>query len=231
MPCWDSSAWSRAELALEIRRTPGSHPFWRELPSHIPSYLRIRRRFDGLRLADYVRGVNNFDGPLAPILHRLVRLQLRAILEGVKARGRKFGRWWRGDKTTLELSLFQETSWTGWFPPEEIAGGFIRWSEPHASFPTRMSPQQSALALKVLQVRPLDARFFEGFRVRLNRTPISKGTIRLDGATIIVPLPLAGRVERQEQRIELACDPWFAPGDPRPLGIPVLSVTLRCDPP
>jgi len=78
-------------------------------------------------------------------------------------------------------------------------------------------------------VRPLDAGFFDGFRVRLNRTLISKSTIHLEGTTIIVPLPLAGRVERHEQRIEIACDPWFAPGDPRPLGIPVLSVTLRCD--
>jgi hypothetical protein len=94
-----------------------------------------------------------------------------------------------------------------------------------------MLPQHNALALKVLQVRALDAAFFEGFRVRLNRTPISRSSIRLDGTTIIVLLPLAGRVERQEQRIELSCDPWFAPGDPRPLGIPVLSVTLKTDRP
>jgi hypothetical protein len=227
VPRWDSPAWSRVELALEIRRTPGCHPFWRELPSHIPSYLRVRRRFGGLRLADYIRVVNNFDGPLATTLQRLTRLQLRAILEGIKARGRTLKRWWRGDRTTLELSLFQEIGWTGWFPPEEFPGGFLRWSEPHASFHAPMSPQHNALALKVLQVRPLDAGFFEGLRVRLNRTPISKSAIRVDGTTIIVPLPLAGRVERQEQRIELACNPWFAPGDPRPLGIPVLSVTLN----
>ena len=231
IPRWDSSVWSRAELAIEIRRTPGSHPFWRELPSHIPSYLRVRRRFGDLRLADYIRVVNNFEGPLSPILRRLIRLQLCAILDGIKARGRKLRRWWRGDRTTRELSLFRETGWTGWFPPEEFPGGFLRWSEPHASFPALMSPQHNALALKVLQVRPLNAAFFEGFRIRLNRTPISKSTIRVDGTTITVRLPLAGRVERQEQRIEIACDPWFAPGDPRPLGIPVLSITLQCDQP
>ena len=231
VPRWDGSARSRAELALEIRRMPGSHPFWRELPSHIPSYLRVRRRFGGLRLADYIRGVNNFDGPLAPILHRLIRLQLHASLEGIRARGRRIVRWWRGEGTARDLSLFRETGWTGWFPPEQFPDGFLRWSEPHASFPAPLSPRHNALALKLLQVRPLDAGFFDGFRVRLNRTPISKSTIRLDGTTIIVPLPLAGRVERQEQRIEIACDPWFAPGDPRPLGIPVLGVTLQCDPP
>jgi hypothetical protein len=231
VPRWDSTAWSRAELALEIRRTPGCHQFWRELPSHIPAYLRVRRRFGRLRPADYIRVVNNFDGPLAPILRRLTRLQLHAIREGIKARGRKLGWWWRRDRTTCKLSLFQEIGWTGWFPPEDFPDGFLRWSQPQASFAAPMSPQHNALALDVLLVRPLDAGFFEGFRVRLNRTPISKSSIRVDGTTIIVPLPLAGRVERQEQRIELACDPWFAPGDPRPLGIPVLSVTLQCERP
>ncbi|MDO9297415.1 nucleotidyltransferase family protein [Bradyrhizobium sp.] len=231
VPRWDGDFWSRAELALEIRRTPGCHQFWRELPSHIPSYLRVRRRFRGLRLSDYIRAVNNFEGPLAPILRRLTRLQLRAILEGIEARRRKLARWWRGDRTTLELSLFQETGWTGWFPPEDVPDGFLRWSEPRASFPAPISSQHGLLALTVLEVRPLDAGFLESFRVRLNRTLIAKGSIRIDGTTIIVPLPLAGRLDRREQRIELVCDPWFAPGDPRPLGIPVLGVTLKSDRP
>lgn len=231
VPRWDSTMSSRAELALEVRRTPGCHPFWRELPSHIPSYLRVRRRFRGLRLADYIRAVNNFEGPLAPTLHRLTRLQLRAVQEGIKARYRKLARWWRGDRTTSELSLFQETGWVGWFPPEDVSDGFLRWSEPHASFLAPVSPQHGLLALKVQEVRPLDARFLERFRVRLNRTLIPGSSIRVDGTTIIVPLPLAARVDREQQRIELVCDPWFAPGDPRPLGIAVLSVTLRCDQP
>ncbi|MEZ5820493.1 MAG: nucleotidyltransferase family protein [Xanthobacteraceae bacterium] len=231
VPRWHSTAWSRAELALSTRRTPGCHQFWRELPSHIPAYLRVRRRFGGLRLADYIRVVNDFDGPLAPNLRRLTRLQFHAIREEIKAPGRKLRRWLRGDTTTCELSLFQEAGWTGWFQPEVFPGGFVRWTEPQASFPAPMSPQHNSLELKVLQVRPLDAGFFEGLRVRLNRTPISKSSIRFDGTTIIVPLPLAGRVERREQRIELACDRWFAPGDPRPLGIPVLSITLRCERP
>lgn len=226
VPRWKSTMLSRAELALEIRRMPGCHPFWRELPSHIPSYLRLRRRSGGLRLPDYIRGVNNFEGPLAPILRRLARLQLHAIREGIKARVRRLERWWRGDGT-CELSLFKENGWSGWFPPEDFSDGVVRWSEPQASFPAPLSPQHDALVLRVLQVRPLDASFFEGFRVRLNRTPISRSSIRLDGTTIIVPLPTAGRVERREQRIELACDPWFAPGDPRPLGIPVLGITLK----
>jgi Uncharacterised nucleotidyltransferase len=227
VPRWDSPWSSRAELALEIRLMPGCHPFWRGLPSHIWSYLRARRRFSGLRLSDYIRAVNDFEGPLAPILRRLTRLQLRAMLEGIKARCRKLARWWRGDKTTIELSLFQETRWgAGWYPPEDFPGGFLRWSEPRASFHAPMSPQHTALTLKVLQVRPLDASFLEGLRVRLNRTPISTSSIRVEGATIIVPLPLAGRVERQEQRIELTCNPWFAPSDPRPLGLPILSVTI-----
>src|SRR5205807_2673698 len=92
VPRWDSPLWSRAELALQVRPTPGCHQFWRELPSHIPSYLRVRRRFRSLRLSDYIRAVNNFEGPLAPILYRLTRLQLRAILEGIKARCRKLAR-------------------------------------------------------------------------------------------------------------------------------------------
>ena len=227
VPRWDGAWWSRAELALEVRRTPGCHPFWRELPSHIPSYLRMRHRFRGLRLSDYIRVVNNFEGPLGPVLRRLTRLQLRAILEGIKVRCREFARWWQGNKTTFELSLFQETGWSGWFPPEDVSDGFLRWSEPHASFPAPISPQHGLLALKVLEVRPLDAGFLKSFRVRLNRTPIPAGSIRIDGATITVALPLAGRVDRKEQRIELVSDPWFAPGDPRPLGIPVLSITLQ----
>lgn len=231
VPHWDGSLWSRAELALSVRRTPGCHPFWRELPSHIPSYLRIRRRFRGLRLSDYMRGVNNFEGPIAPTLHRLTRLQLRAILEGAKARFRKWRRWWQGDRTTVELSLFQEAGWAGWFPPEDVDSGFLRWSEPHASFPAAVSPQHDLLELKVLEVRPLDRRFLDKFRVRLNRTAISAGSIRVDGLKILVPLPLAGRADRREQRIELACDSWFAPGDPRPLGLPIQSITLKCDQP
>jgi hypothetical protein len=232
IPRWDDSSWwSRAELALEVRQTPGCHPFWRELPSHIPSYRRIRRRFRGLRLSDYIRGVNNFDGPLAPILIRLTRLQLRAFLEVIKARVRKLLRWCRNDRTTVELSLFQETGWTGWFPPEPLFGGFVRWSEPHASFPAPISPQHDLLVVKMLGVRPIDAGFHKSLRVRLNRTPIPSGSIRLDGTTILVPLPVAGRVDRSEQRIEIVCDPWFAPGDPRPLGIAVQSITLKCDRP
>lgn len=231
LPHWDGAPWSRAELALEVRRTPGCHPFWRELPSHVPSYLRVRRRFPGLRLSDYIRAVNNFNGPLTPTLRRLTRLQLRAILEGIKARGRRLARWWRGDKTTLELSLFQETGWTGWFPPEDVSDGFLRWSEPHASLLAPVSRQHGSLALKLLEVRPLDAGFLKRFRIRLNRTLISPDSIRVDGTTIIVPLPPAARVDRKEQRIELVCDPWFAPGDPRPLGIAVLSVTPLCDQP
>ena len=231
VPRWDGSFWSRAELALGVRRTPGCHPFWRELPSHIPSYLRVRRRFRGLRPSDYVRGVNNFEGPLAPILHRLARLQLRAMLEGVKASLRKCRRWWQGDRTTVELSLFEETGWSGWFPPEDVSDGFLRWSEPHASFPAPVSPQHGLLVLKVREVRPFDHGFLKSFRVRLNRTPIPADSIRVDGTTIMVPLPLAGRVDRREQRIELACDPWFAPDDPRPLGIAILSITLKCDQP
>ncbi len=231
VPRWEGAPWSRAELAIEVRRMPGCHQFWRELPSHIPWYLRVRRRFRGLRLSDYIRAVNNFEGPLAPILYRLTRLQLRAMLEVIKARGRKLVRWWRGDKITFEFSLFQETGWTGWFPPEDIPDGFVRWTGPHAALLAPISPQHGSLALKVLEVRPLDAGFLEGFRARLNRTLIPAGSIRLDGTTIIVPLPRAGRVDRREQRIELVCEPWFAPGDPRPLGIPILSVTLRCDEP
>ena len=231
VPSWDSAPWSRAELALEVRRMPGCHHFWRELPSHIPSYLRVRRRFHGFRLSDYIRAVNNFEGPLAPVLYRLTRLQLLAILEGIKARRRKLGRWRRGDKTTFELSLFQETGWTGWFPPEDFPHGVLRWSEPRASFLAPISPQHGLLALKLLKVRPLDAGFLKTFRVRLNRTLIPAGSIRIDGTTIIVSVPLAGRVDRKEQRIELACEPWFAPGDPRPLGIPVMSVTLHHDQP
>ncbi len=231
VPHWDGEPWSRAELALEIRQTPGCHPFWRELPSHIPSYLRVRRRFPGLRLSSYIRAVNNFEGPPAPILHRLTRLQFRAIREGIKARGRKIARWFGHDKNTFELSLFQETGWTGWFPPEDMPNGFLRWSEPHASFLAPISAQHGSLALKVLEVRPLDDRFLKSFRVRLNRMLIPPGSIRVDGTTIRVPLPPAGRVDRKEQRIELVCEPWFVPGDPRPLGIPVLSVTLQCHQP
>lgn len=229
MPRWDSAWWSRAELALEVRRRPGCHQFWRELPSHIPSYLRARRRFRGLRLSAYIRAVNYFEGPLAPILYRLTRLQLRAMLEGIKARRRKLARWWRGDKTTFELSLFQETGWAGWFLLEEVPDGFLRWSSPHASFLAPISPQHGSLALKVLKkARPIDAKFLKSFRVRLNRTLIPAGSIQVKGTTIIVALPLAGRVDRNEQRIELVCEPWVAPRDSRPLGIPVLSITLRC---
>lgn len=229
VPRWDDSASSRAELALVTRRMPGSHPFWRELPSHVPAYLRVRRRFPGLQPADYIRGVNNFDGPLRPVLCRLIRLQLHAIMDGVLARGRTIARWLRGDRTTRELTLFDETGWIGWFPPEEFRRGYLRWSEPLASVLVPMSPHHTTLRLKLLRVRPLDASFLKSFRVRLNRTAIPKDSVRLDRTTVIVPLPLAGRVERQAQRIELACDPWFAPGDPRPLGIPLLSISLQQD--
>lgn len=226
VPRWRSTVRSRAELAIVIRRAPGCHPFWREAPAHMLSYLRVRRRFARLRLADYIRGVNNFEGPLAPTLRRLTRVQLHAIQEKLKAGVRRLKRSWQGDETCV-LSLFEETGWTGWFPPEEFADSYVRWSEPRAAFPAVMSSRHEVLAIKVLEVRPLDAAFFAGFRVRLNRTPIPRSSIRLDGPKIIVALPIAGRIARREQRIEIACDPWFAPGDPRPLGIPVVGVTLQ----
>jgi hypothetical protein len=228
---WDSPLWSRVELALQVRRTPGCHQFWRELPSHIPSYLRVRRRFPGVPLSDYILAVNNFERPLTPILRRLTRLQFRALLEGVKARVRKLVRLWRGDRTTFELSLFQETRWVGWFPPEDVPGGFLRWSQPHASFVMPISPEHRLLALEVANARPIDASFLKSLRVRLNRTRIPPDSIRFDGNAIIVPLPNAGRVDRQEQRIELVCKPCIFSGDPRALGIPVRRVTLQCDQP
>ena len=172
-------------------------------------------------------------------------LKDRLLLSSTGSRDFNFGRSWKGsrltvaracdgmqgDRTTAELSLFQEPAGPAGFRPKMFPTAFFagpnRMHRSRRQFPR----SQGVLKLKVREVRPLDAEFLKGFRVRLNRTPITAGSIRVDGTTIMVPLPLAGRVDRREQRIELVCDPWFAPGDPRPLGIPVLGVTLQGDRP
>jgi hypothetical protein len=218
---------SRIEYFVATRRMPGSHPFWRELPTNLFNFVRARRVTPDLSLADYLIVVNNFEPPLWPNIRQLISLEGAARARALTDVLRRLWDGLRGRAGNVHVSPYADDAWPGFFAPESTNHGTLRWSGTNAGILLPIRAHHRKVVLRLAKVRPWHGDLDRDLVFRLNRQSILPHKIHFNDWTISVDLDPTMLAPHHHHRLEIRCPKWAgAVDDPRELGVPILNVSL-----
>lgn len=218
---------SRIEHGIAIRRMPGAHPFWTELPAHLFDYARCRKAHPGLGFTDYLLAVNDLDAPFRRRLWAMVRMQAFACGRWLKEQACDAARRCLGRPPAVRISPFHDEPWNGFSAPERTKQGPCRWSMENSSVLLPIGRRPHRVVLRLAESRPWNGDLERNLWFRMNRSVVPPAHVRFDDWSVSFDVTSDMLADFPRQRLELRCTPWTSsPRDSRPLGAPIRDVTL-----